>query len=474
MRQSGSVFLERTILISALLLMMGIVGTGLYESHRAKRIDLLGKSEILVMASRSINDLDRLRLAATRAKLGDPALGNELMLSFDIATSRMAYMRHELSTASHESKLQAMYEKSLLSFERVERIMQKGYCDRGCIAAELLPAIHNVRRTLIRMRGIGLKKQADAHDTMSKLHTETIRKIFGTAALFTLLMVILTVHLKLQNASFLKAKRRAEESERRVLEVSDYRARFLAGMSHEFRTPLNAIKGFSQLLLLPDMTVTEQVQREYLQDIEKSACDLEKMTNSVLDMAKIDAGTFELYEEVVDLEDLTREVQRQFDMQGDRLRVDTPGTPLLLLLDRAAIKRCIQNLISNALKFSLDEVRLVISENETHILIAVTDEGCGIPEEEIAFVWSPYRRSSFTRYSDMQGTGLGLPITKQLVELHGGTVDLVSRLDVGTEITIQLPRSRVIEGDGSASAPWAMQDNAMPERHVSALQHLAH
>jgi signal transduction histidine kinase len=441
---------EYALLVAALMLMVIIIGTGVYESYRAKQIDLIGKSEAFFVSSRALNDFDRLTLAATRARLRDPDLTDELQTAFDITNLRIQHLEIETAGLNPESRFLEHFASAKQHFDSIEKIMLVPDCDDACIGNQLIPVLKRMHRSLLKMRGAGLQFEVDSRDYMTKLHTEIIRKIYFTAGLFTLLAALSMALLKRQNTNLRREMSRAEESERRVLEVSDYRAQFLAGMSHEFRTPLNAIKGFSQFLMMPDVNLPEKVRREYIADIEKSARDLEGMTDTVLDLAKIDAGTFELYEERIDLSEVIEDVARQFTGDGERLNVTAPDS-LNLICDEAAIKRCIQNLVSNALKFSDEAVNLTLTKKTTGIEICVRDRGVGIPADEINDVWVPYRRSTETRSSDKQGTGLGLPITKELVAVHGGKINLESEVGKGTAVTITLPISMLV----STSAPAA-------------------
>ena len=313
-------------------------------------------------------------------------------------------------------------------------------CDIHCRAPRLALSLGDLRFTLLRLRTKGSEYVAEAHMHSVELQDHTITTIFRIAGFFTLLTLLSIFHLRRQNRSLHSQMLRAEESERRVLEVSDYRARFLAGMSHELRTPLNAIKGFSQFLLLPDVNLPKKIRKGYLQDIEKSAVDLEGLMDGVLDLAKIDAGTFEIFREEVDLVELVHEVEQQFSAFGRRFRHDLP-TSLPALVDRLAIKRCIQNIVSNAIKFSEGPVILTMKDDEKNFIIRVSDTGMGMSKEEVQDVWLPYRRSAVVRHSDRQGTGLGLPITKELIGLHGGSIRMKSKVGLGTGVTIRLPKS---------------------------------
>jgi len=257
-------------------------------------------------------------------------------------------------------------------------------------------------------------------------------------------LVVFVVSMK--NRELQKQKAQLTESQHRLVEVGLYRAQFLAGMSHEFRTPLNAIKGFSQFILMVKGEMPREKLLEYLTDIEKSAVDLEETTNTVLDMSKIDAGTFDLSEKTVDLVEIVNDVQKQFDIgsSGTRIVLDVPES-MPVFCDPTAIKRCIQNLISNAFKFSPphSRIKIRILNSPLGVQIKVADQGSGIPKNDLESVWQVYSRSSYTRHSDKQGSGLGLPIIKALIKEHGGHAKLESKVGVGTVVTLTLPSERI-------------------------------
>lgn len=454
-------------MIAATLMMALIIGMGIYESYRAKKINLIGMSEAFFVTSRTISDFERLKLAATRAKLSDPDLGGSLSLAFDMTRTRMSQLEFETRTVDPDSRFMMYYADVNAGSKRLEEIMGTPSCDTACLGTRLLPELEKIRRNLAKMRGAGLTYEVAARDYMAELHTATIRKILGVATLFSLLTGSAIILLHRQNTRLWQQRDRAEESERRILEISDYRAQFLAGMSHEFRTPLNAIKGFSQFLLMDNIKIAEEVRYEYIRDIEKSARDLEGMTDTVLDLAKIDAGTFELYEESVDLCEVVAEVVRQFASEANRLDVAMPNS-VKITCDKAAIKRCVQNLISNALKFSDEAVRVSVQQRNGGVELSVADSGIGIASNEITEIWTPYRRSSQTRASDKQGTGLGLPITKELVALHGGTIIVNSQVNSGTTFSIKLPPTIVAQTDRRAEPGSTLSASKQRTAHLAA------
>ena len=225
---------------------------------------------------------------------------------------------------------------------------------------------------------------------------------------------------------------------------------FLASMSHELRTPLNAIIGFSELLTNALFGPLDRRYVEYARDIHVSGRYLLRLINDILDQSKIDAGRLELYDETVDLKDLIGECQRLLRERADekniRLRMAVPADTPLLRADRLRLKQVLLNLLSNAIKFTLDggQVRITVSRPpQGGVVIAVEDTGIGMRPESIPLALEPFRQveSPFARHHE--GTGLGLPLARSLVDLHGGTLTLESELTKGTVVRVFLPGARL-------------------------------
>jgi PAS domain S-box-containing protein len=232
-------------------------------------------------------------------------------------------------------------------------------------------------------------------------------------------------------------------------EASRAKSDFLAHMSHELRTPLNAIIGFSDLMLLQLDAPLPARYEGYLRDVHTSACHLLDLINGLLDLAKIEAGRFELDEGPVEVEDLlarsARFVAEAAARKSIELRTARDARLSRLRADGRALQQILVNLLSNAVKFTPEggRVEMVADLREGRPTITVADTGIGIPAEEIALVLQPFAQSSRTRRLDATGTGLGLPIVRSLVELHGGEIGIESDAGQGTRITVKLPAERL-------------------------------
>lgn len=242
------------------------------------------------------------------------------------------------------------------------------------------------------------------------------------------------------------ARRRAEES-------NLAKSRFLATMSHELRTPLNAILGFSEVMkseLFGQHAVP--AYREYADDIHASGEHLLMLINEILDLSRVEAGRYDLHEEAVDLHGAIEECRHLVALRAKKKDIQirqSEARPLpRLWADARAVRQIALNLLSNAIKFTPQGGHVQIDIGMTPdggVFVAIADDGAGIPEGEIPVIMSSFGRGTLAHKNAEEGTGLGLPIVKGLVDLHGGTFSLTSTVRVGTTVTVVFPPKRVME-----------------------------
>jgi signal transduction histidine kinase len=257
----------------------------------------------------------------------------------------------------------------------------------------------------------------------------------------------------------INAARREAESASRM------KSEFLAHMSHELRTPLNAILGFSDFMLSEPMgPLGHENYRDYMQDIQTGGRHLLDVINDILDLSKIESGTATLHEKIFDTEALIEECVRMLSERADNAGVDLhvetmPGLSNLYG-DEQLIKRSLLNLLSNAIKFTPADGKVIVQAGAKpgrDFFLAVSDTGIGIAPEHIKHVLTPFGQAENVFRRTHDGTGLGLPLVKSFVEMHGGSLDLKSSLGEGTHVTIRLPAARVrlrsIPGAVTAEAP---------------------
>jgi PAS domain S-box-containing protein len=273
------------------------------------------------------------------------------------------------------------------------------------------------------------------------------RRLHGGAIEWDGLILDITERKRMEAA--LHAAREAADAANRS------KSQFLANMSHELRTPLNAILGFSEILQAEYFGTLNVKQREYVGDVHRSGVYLLQVISNILDISKIEAGKDELLEETVHLAPL---VQMQLALMMPQARssdvklvAEVPPSLPPLAADSVKVKQMLLNLLSNAIKFTqaggVVTIRARLESDNGQpggLALTVTDTGIGMRPEDIPAALEPFRRLESGRMLRSLGTGLGLPITKAQIELHGGTLEIRSRLGEGTRVTLHFPPERVL------------------------------
>jgi two-component system cell cycle sensor histidine kinase PleC len=250
-----------------------------------------------------------------------------------------------------------------------------------------------------------------------------------------------------------QAKSNSDEARRRAEEANLAKSRFLATMSHELRTPLNAILGFSEVMTSEVFGPhASSAYREYAQDIHDSGQHLLNVINEILDLSRIEAGRYELNEEAVLLAHVVDDCRHMLNLRAKAKNqtVKDAIDPTLprLWADERAVRQVVLNILSNAIKFTPQGGEITIKVGRTSSggqYVSIKDSGPGIPEDEIPIVMSSFGRGSLAIKAAEQGSGLGLPIVKGFVELHGGAFQLKSKPREGTEAIVTFPASRVMD-----------------------------
>jgi two-component system cell cycle sensor histidine kinase PleC len=243
--------------------------------------------------------------------------------------------------------------------------------------------------------------------------------------------------------------RKYEAEKVRAEGANKAKSEFLANMSHELRTPLNAINGFSEIMVAEMYgPMGDARYKEYAQDIHNSGQHLLALINDILDMSKIEAGKLNLRFEPVSLEDVTEDavrlVRNRAETAGLQLSVEFPHLPEVEA-DYRALKQVLLNLLSNAIKFTPRGGRVTVRAEPRRdafgerIRISVTDTGIGISKEDLSRLARPFEQVESQHSKTTQGTGLGLALTKSLVELHDGVLELDSAPGEGTTASFSLP-----------------------------------
>jgi signal transduction histidine kinase len=228
------------------------------------------------------------------------------------------------------------------------------------------------------------------------------------------------------------------------------KSEFLANMSHELRTPLNAVIGFSEVIKMGMFGPINERYRSYGTDIFKSGTYLLELINEILDLSKLEARQLELDEEAVDLSAVIWAGKRLIETLAQKSKVrlseDIDADLPAVRGDDRRLRQILINLLSNAVKFTPEggQVRVAAHLREGGIAISVTDTGIGMRAEDIPKALEPFGQINSKISRKYEGTGLGLPLAKHLIELHGGGLSIESEVNVGTTVTITLPPARVI------------------------------
>jgi len=238
-----------------------------------------------------------------------------------------------------------------------------------------------------------------------------------------------------------------QEAERANKAKSD----FLANMSHELRTPLNAIIGYSEIIKTQMFgKVGNEKYTEYAKDIYESGIHLLDLINDILDISKAEAGKFEIQEETVDICETTQECLKLISEQALQKNIPIKTTiqedPILIHADKLRIKQIIINILSNAVKFSDEGQEIQVNVWEKNgIMISVKDNGIGISKTDIPKILEKFGHVKNSMSRQSEGTGLGLWLTKMLIEAHNGTLEIKSNVGVGTEVTVYFPENVIIK-----------------------------
>jgi signal transduction histidine kinase len=233
---------------------------------------------------------------------------------------------------------------------------------------------------------------------------------------------------------------------------------FMAAMSHELRTPLNAVIGFSEMLGGEIFgPLGHPRYKEYVEDIRTSGVHLLALINDLLDLSRLDAGQLELANENVDLADVVAEALRIVRPRAQnthiRLFEAIEAPELAVHGDRRRIRQVLINLLANAVKFTPEKgtVRVTIRRQGDEAAIIVADTGIGIAKEDIQKVFERFHQIDSSRARKYEGAGLGLPLSAELMALHGGRLEMESTLQVGTTVTMLFPRERVVLREEAAA-----------------------
>jgi signal transduction histidine kinase len=301
---------------------------------------------------------------------------------------------------------------------------------RGATATGIETGVHSVLAVpLVRGGALIGAIYLQAYDAQTRFTLDDARllSLFGDQAVAAL-----------ANAEAFERQRAAMEQLERVNRA---KSEFVSIVSHEFRTPLTGIQGFSEMMRDEDLPMSEM--KEYAADINKDAQRLTRMITEMLDLDRMEAGRMTLHREPTDLNAVVTEAT-------DRVRPNAPGHPIALELapslprlpaDPDRLTQVVANLLSNAVKYSPTGGRIAVATalEGTSVHLTVADQGMGIPADMLESIWERFSRVESAVTRGIQGTGLGLPIVRLIVTLHGGRAWVESEVGRGSVFHVLLP-----------------------------------
>jgi signal transduction histidine kinase len=245
---------------------------------------------------------------------------------------------------------------------------------------------------------------------------------------------MLASHLELALSGALGFER-IQQLARALSESNEFKADLLAMLAHDFKGPLTVILGYCELLL---ENAPGEMQEE-LQTIYSQTKRLVRLADDAVALAQTQAGGFSLDRAPLDLREVVAESVKAHNRGEARIKLEAPADPVMVSLDPARFNHVLDNLLMNALKYSQDEIQVRVTRGEANATIAISDRGIGIPASELGTVFSRFGRATNARRKGISGSGVGLYVSRKIVETHGGSIAVQSKEGEGSTFTVTLP-----------------------------------
>ena len=236
-----------------------------------------------------------------------------------------------------------------------------------------------------------------------------------------------------------------------IARSEDDQKKFIANVSHDFRSPLTSIKGYLEAMI--DGTIPPEMHEKYLSIVLNETERLTKLTNSLLTLNNLNTKGIMLNKSDFDINGVIRNVAASFEgtcrERTIAIELVLTGDQMYVFADIDKIQQVLYNLVDNAIKFSHHDsiIKMETTEKYNKIFISVKDSGIGIPKDDLKLIWDRFYKSDSSRGKDKKGTGLGLSITKEIIRSHGENINVISTEGVGTEFIFSLPKSDVEDDD---------------------------
>jgi signal transduction histidine kinase len=230
---------------------------------------------------------------------------------------------------------------------------------------------------------------------------------------------------------------------KKLKELDELKSNFVANVSHEFKTPLALIKESISIILEEITGKINQEQRNVLEICKNSSERLIRLVTDLLDVSKIEAGKIQMKREEIDIASIVNEVLKSYEIElvkrNINLKISIPAKKFCVWGDKDRIAQVIMNLLSNAVKHTSAKGNILvkIKQRKIDIVFEISDDGIGIPKKDIEKIFNKFEKVTSNK---KEGTGLGLPITKDIVELHKGSIKVESVYRKGTKFTVVLPK----------------------------------
>ncbi len=236
-----------------------------------------------------------------------------------------------------------------------------------------------------------------------------------------------------------------------IARTEDDQKKFVANVSHDFRSPLTSIKGYLEAMI--DGTIPPEMHEKYLSIVLNETERLTKLTNSLLTLNNLNTKGMLLNRIDFDINTVIRNVAASFEgtcrQKAIAIELVLTGDEMFVVADMEKIQQVLYNLLDNAIKFSHHDSVIKLETNEKHnkVFISVKDSGIGIPKDDLKLIWDRFYKSDLSRGKDKKGTGLGLSITKEIIQAHGEHINVISTEGVGTEFIFSLQKSEIEDED---------------------------